>query len=221
VIKLTDIEFTYGENSFRLHIPLLEIISGDTLAITGRSGSGKSTLLNIISGILIPQGGKVQIDDVLLSDYPFADRQDFRLLKMGLVFQEFELLEYLDLLDNVLLPYYMSPLLELTPEVKDRARELLTLVGLEEKYNRKPANLSQGERQRVAVCRALVTQPPLVLSDEPTGNLDAGNRDIVINALTTYAEESGATLVVVTHDMELIPSFQSRLDMGEFINNQI
>ncbi len=219
MIKLSNIEFTYGENSFQLNIPELEIPSGETLAVTGRSGSGKSTLLNIISGILIPQNGQVEIDEVLLSDYAYADRQDFRLLKMGLVFQEFELLEYLDLIDNILLPYHMSPLLEMTSEVKEHGMELLDLVGLKSKHKRKPASLSQGERQRVAVCRALVTRPPLVLSDEPTGNLDAGNRDIVINALTTYGKDNGATLIVVTHDMELIPAFNSRIDMGEFLKD--
>jgi putative ABC transport system ATP-binding protein len=144
------------------------------------------------------------------------DRQDLRALRIGLVFQEFELLEYLDVLDNVLLPYRLTPVLELDREARVRARELAADLGLGDKLGRLPGELSQGERQRVGLCRALVTRPAVVLGDEPTGNLDPANRDRVIDALLAYGRDTGAPVVVVTHDHELLPRFDHVLDVGEF-----
>ena len=148
------------------------------------------------------------------------DRQDLRILKVGLVFQEFELLEYLDVLDNVLLPYRLTSLLELGDGVRERARTLLSDTGLGDKMHRYPAQLSQGERQRVALCRALVTKPAVVLGDEPTGNLDPGNRDHVIEALLTYGRQTGAPVVVVTHDHELLPRFDRVMKVDELVSDR-
>ena len=144
-----------------------------------------------------------------------GDRQDFRALRMGLVFQEFELLDYVDVLGNVLLPYRVSPALELGPEVRERGESLLRNVGLAEKRKRFPRSLSQGERQRVAVCRALVTQPAVLLGDEPTGNLDPENRDHVLDAMSRYADQARAPLVVVTHDREVQDRFDRVVDVRE------
>jgi putative ABC transport system ATP-binding protein len=134
---------------------------------------------------------------------------------MGLVFQEFELLDYLTVLDNVLLPFRLNPILQLTPEADQRARQLCEDVGLGDKLKRYPAYLSQGERQRVAVCRALVTQPVVIFGDEPTGNLDPVNRDHVMDILFEYSSESGAPLVIVTHDFELLGRFDRTIDVRE------
>ena len=128
--------------------------------------------------------------------------------------EELELLDYLDVLDNVLLPYRLTPVLELDGAARSRALELLGRVGLGDKVRRPPGRLSQGERQRVAVCRALVTRPAVVLGDEPTGNLDTANRDHVVDALLGYGRDTGAPVVFVTHDHELLPRFDRVLDVG-------
>lgn len=213
-IELCDVEFAWGGNGFRLRVPTLRVGTGDRLAIIGPSGSGKTTLLNLVAGLLTPTSGTVQALGFRLEELTHDERQELRLLRMGLVFQEFELLEHLDAFDNVLLPFRLSPDLVLDASVRARARELLGSAGMGDKLDRFPARLSQGERQRVAVARALITSPALVLCDEPTGNLDAENRDRVAEMLFGYAGESGAPLVVVTHDAELVGRFERVLDLG-------
>ncbi|TDI33832.1 MAG: ATP-binding cassette domain-containing protein, partial [Acidobacteria bacterium] len=132
-------------------------------------------------------------------------------------FQEFELLEYLSVLDNILLPYRVTPALRLDHAVRERAQDLARQVGIADKLGRLVDRLSHGERQRVAVCRALLTQPALLLADEPTGNLDPANRDRVLDFLFDYVARAGGTLVTVTHDRELLSRFGRVLDMKNFL----
>jgi putative ABC transport system ATP-binding protein len=181
--------------------------------MVGPSGSGKTTLLHLLAGILAPAKGSVVIDDVEVAELGREDRQDFRALSVGLVFQEFELLEYLTVPENILLPYRVSPALTLDDEAGQRAMELIGQVGLAGKKNSYPGQLSQGERQRVAVCRSLVTLPKVLFGDEPTANLDIDNRDHIMDTLLRYSEEHGAPLVVVTHDHELQGRFETVLDV--------
>jgi putative ABC transport system ATP-binding protein len=216
MIRLEKVTFAYKVGGFRLHVPTLEIAAGEKVALVGPSGLGKTTLLHLLSGVLVPTTGKITVDGVELSGLSREDRQDYRALRMGMVFQEFELLAYLDALDNVLLPYRISPVLLLDDDVRQRAGRLLQEVGLDGKQRRFPGELSQGERQRVAVCRALVTRPAILLGDEPTGNLDPHNRDHVLETLCQYGEQTRAPLVVVTHDHELLPRFDRTLDVREF-----
>ncbi len=215
IIKINKLKFGYRVGEFQLAIDDLCVKSHERVAIMGPSGSGKTTLLNLLAGILMPDSGGVEIDDTAISALSQEDRQDFRALRMGLVFQEFELLEYLDVLDNILLPFRISPVLNLTDPMRQRARDLCQEVGLSDKVRRFPKHLSQGERQRVAVCRALVTQPAVILGDEPTGNLDPANRDHVMDILFRYSETTGAPLVIVTHDYELLDRFDRRIDIRE------
>lgn len=215
LIDVRDLEFRYPTGEFRLRLPDLCLSAGEALAVTGPSGCGKTTLIHLLAGILEPDRGRIEIAGLDMTALAVEDRQDLRALRIGLVFQELELLDYLDVLDNVLLPYRLTPVLELDAEARDRALELLGRVGLEEKVRRPPGRLSQGERQRVAVCRALVTRPAVVLGDEPTGNLDPANRDHVIDALLDYGREMGAPVVVVTHDHELLPRFDRVVEVGE------
>ncbi len=215
IIGINKLKFGYRVGEFQLAVDDLCVKSHERVVITGPSGSGKTTLLNLLAGILTPDSGEVEVDGTVVSALNHEDSQDFRVLRMGLVFQEFELLEYLDVLDNILLPFRISPVLNLTRAVQQRAIDLCEEVGLSDKVRRFPAYLSQGERQRVAVCRALVTQPAVILGDEPTGNLDPANRDHVMDILFKYSEKTVAPLVIVTHDYELLDRFDRTIDIRE------
>ena len=216
MIEIKDLRFQYGAGDFCLDIPHLQVTDGETVAVVGPSGSGKTTLLNLIAGISRPQSGQVVTGATELAALDDRATRDFRIENIGLVFQEFELLDYLDVLDNVLLPYRINRSLRLDAAVLQRARELLTSVGIGDKFDRHPDNLSQGEKQRVAVCRALLVKPALLLADEPTGNLDVMNKDRVLDILLDYAKDNGATLVTVTHDRELFERFERIVDFKQF-----
>jgi putative ABC transport system ATP-binding protein len=219
VISIENVTFCYSGSDFRLHIPRFEVRSGDTVAVVGPSGSGKTTLLNLAAGVLVPDDGSVRIEDVDVCSLSEPKRRDFRISRIGLVFQEFELLEHLSVLDNILLPCRISPRIELDQARRERARELAHEVGIGDKLRRYPRRLSQGERQRVAVCRALLLQPPLLLCDEPTGNLDPVNKEHVLDILFAYVRRSGATLLTVTHDHGVLDRFDQTFDVGEFHNS--
>jgi len=216
MIEVKNVTFGYKIGGFRIAIPALDVAAGEKVAVIGPSGSGKTTLLNLLSGVLAPSAGRIAVDGTDVAALGREDRQDYRALRMGMVFQEFELLSYLDVLDNVLLPYRVSPVLTLNGEARDRARELVREVGLGGKERRYPRHLSHGERQRVAVCRALVTRPVVLFGDEPTGNLDPDNRDHIMNTLWRYCDDAKAPVVVVTHDHELLGRFDRTLDVMEF-----
>jgi ABC-type lipoprotein export system ATPase subunit len=216
VIRVQGLEFAYGEGDFRLRIPELHVGEGQNTAFIGPSGSGKTTLLNLIAGITVPVAGAITTHGVEVSGLSDAERRNFRISRVGLVFQEFELLEYLSVLDNILLPFRINPSLRLDRTVRERARSLAEQVGIVDKLARHPGRLSQGERQRVAVCRALLPQPGLLLADEPTGNLDPANKDRVLDIFFDQARATGTTLVAVTHDHELLPRFDRVVDFKKF-----
>jgi ABC-type lipoprotein export system ATPase subunit len=216
MIELEDLEFRYGEGDFRLRIPELTVERGSKVAVVGPSGSGKTTFLHLVAGISLPRAGRVVTGGTELSALDDAARRAFRIRKIGLVFQEFELLEYLNVLDNILLPYRIDPVLRLDAGVRERAARLAERVGIGDKLGRFANRLSQGEKQRVAVCRALLVEPDLLLADEPTGNLDPANKGRVLDNLVDHAEESGATLVLVTHDRDLLGRFERVIDFREF-----
>ncbi len=215
MIRIQQLDFRYREGGFRLQVPELAIDAGARVAVIGPSGSGKTTLLHLLVGILVPASGRVRVGDVEVCALDDAARRDFRIQNVGLVFQEFELLSYLTVLDNILLPYRIHHVLHLDEDVKARARTLAAEVGIADKLKRHPKRLSQGERQRVAVCRALVTSPRLILADEPTGNLDPGTTERVVDILLEQAERSGATLVTATHNHVLLPRFDDVVDLAE------
>lgn len=217
MILMEGLTFSYGTGGFRLEIPRLEIMQGRKVAVVGPSGFGKTTLIHLVAGILKPQKGKVRVGAIELGQYSGRDLLDYRIATMGLIFQEFKLLEYLSVLENILLPYRLNAVLELEPETRSRAAALAGQVGLADKLQRHPKNLSQGERQRVALCRALITKPSLLLCDEPTANLDPANRDRILELLFAYCREQEATLVMVTHDPEVLGRFDQQVDIRDFL----
>lgn len=216
MIKITDLEFGYPEGGFQLTIDALSVTQGASVAVTGSSGIGKTTLLNLISGVAVPNVGNIAVDGIQISTLTDRARRDFRIRNIGLIFQEFELLEYLNVCDNILLPYRVSTALKLNTDVRQRANELASTMGISDKLHRYVSHLSQGERQRVAICRALLPTPALILADEPTGNLDPENTDKVLNLLFDYIRSHKATLVSVTHEQHLLNRFDRVVDFSKF-----
>ena len=217
MISVRDLRFSYPGGEFELSVPDLRVAQGEKLAVIGPSGSGKTTLLHLMAGIRLPQTGAVVTDGVEVTSLDDGSRRDFRIRRIGMVFQEFELLEYLTVLDNILLPYRINGSLKLDRPVRDRAARLAEQVGLADKLNRLSTRLSHGEKQRVAVCRALIADPVLLLADEPTGNLDPNNTQRVLDILLEAADATGATLVTVTHDHDLLPKFDRHVDVMDLL----
>ncbi len=215
MIRIRDLDFSYGDEAFRLRIDELSIADRQRLAVIGPSGSGKTTLLHIMAGIIRPDAGQVLIEDHDLAQMNDAARRSFRVQQIGLVFQEFELLEYLNVLDNILLAYRINSALRLTAEVRHRAEQIAGDVGIADKLRRYPHQLSHGEKQRVAICRAVLPGPSLILADEPTGNLDPATKSRVVDTLLDCAEACEAGLVTVTHDYSLLNSFDRAIDLSE------
>jgi len=213
MISIQQMSHRYGEGSFALHVADWSVEAGSSVALIGSSGSGKTTLLNLISGVLKPRDGLIRTNDVEISGLPDAARRDFRLRNIGLIFQEFELLEYLNVLDNILLPYRISPALALDRAVRQRAAELAEETGLAGALHRNIQHLSQGERQRVALCRALLPEPALLLADEPTGNLDPENTRHVLDILFAQVRRHNTTLISVTHDHTHLQRFDEVTDL--------
>ena len=216
MVHIERLRFRYRHSDFALRVPDLAITRGCTVAFTGPSGSGKTTLLNLIAGIRTPDDGRITVDGVRINALNETARRAFRVRRLGLVFQEFELIEYLSVLDNILLPYRIGAGLRLERSTRERAIELARVVGIESKLRRYVGRLSQGEKQRVALCRALLPRPLLLLADEPTGSLDPANKMRVLDLLLQCAAEVEATLVMVTHDHDLLDRFDRIVDFRGF-----
>ncbi|NLY53457.1 MAG: ABC transporter ATP-binding protein [Firmicutes bacterium] len=176
----------------------LSIYAGEFLLILGPSGSGKSTLLSVIGGLDRPTAGEIMLEKQAIHRLSENQLAHLRRRKMGFMFQFFNLLSTLSALDNVALPLRMNGVS--THEARERAKQLLDLVGLSARLQHVPDELSGGEQQRVALARALATSPALLLADEPTGNLDSGNSSMVMELLERFNREQEQTIVVVSHD---------------------
>ena len=245
MISIKDLQFKYPRTDFSLQLPSLEVAPGSKVAFVGPSGCGKTTLLNLISGIATADRGSVVTAGQDVGKMTSSQRRDFRILNIGLVFQQFELVDYLDLKSNILLPFAINRSLQQSTDaglsffrsgrssessgitggsgtrnlaryikgvvrsndIQSRAIGLAQEMGLGDKLKRFPSQLSQGEKQRCAICRALVTEPRLILADEPTGNLDPKNKLAIMELLFEQAERFGQTLVMVTHDMSISVSY--------------
>jgi putative ABC transport system ATP-binding protein len=179
----------------------LEVKKGEFIAIMGPSGSGKTTLLNVLGCLDKPTSGKVILDEVDVEKLPEKELYKIRRDKIGFIFQTFNLLPYLNAIENVELP--MECTKKSGSERKKRARELLGLVGLAGREGHRPQRLSAGEQQRVAIARAFANDPAIILADEPTGNLDTQNKHEIVRLLANLNIDRGTTVVMVTHDSQI------------------
>ncbi len=196
LVKAEQLEKRYGDVR-ALDRVSFEVEAGEWIAIMGPSGSGKTTLINILGGLDRPSAGRAVVDGMEIGNLGERELTRYRADKIGFVFQQFHLVPYLTALENVMLAQYFHSITD-----EKEAAEALGRVGLSDRLNHVPAELSGGEQQRVAIARALINQPKLLLADEPTGNLDEANEAIVLQLLREL-NESGHTILVVTHSQAI------------------
>ena len=218
ILQIEDLKFWYTGKGFQLEISNLKINKGSKVAILGKSGSGKTTLAHLISGILKPQSGLIRFMGQDISDLSDGERRAYRIKNIGFIFQEFELIEYLSVLDNLILPYKLNKSLSLNEETISRAKAIAGRIEIENKLHKYPNQLSGGERQRLATARALITSPALVIADEPTGNLDTQTANKVLNEIINQSSKSNSTLLMITHDPRLLESFDQVIDLNKLTN---
>jgi putative ABC transport system ATP-binding protein len=193
-----------------VRVPVFAVGAGEQRALRGESGSGKTTFLNLIAGILAADSGRATIDGAEMAGRPESERDGLRAAKLGYIFQTFNLLQGYTVLENVVLRMSFSP----GGADPARARELLGRVGLGHRLGHYPRQLSTGQQQRVAVARALANRPRLVLADEPTGNLDRKNAREALALIREVCRETGAALLLVSHDDEVLAQFEGVEDFG-------
>ena len=192
ILQIRDLHFQYPASDFKIEISDIKITQGSKIAISGKSGSGKTTLIHLISGILKPQSGEILFYDKSITD--------------------------MNVMDNLILPYKINKSLVLDTEIKDKAKEIANRIGIGNKLDQHPKQLSGGERQRLAIARALITSPPLIIADEPTGNLDEKTSNIVMDEITDQVSYTNSTLIMISHNNELISSFDEIIDIQESPN---
>jgi ABC-type lipoprotein export system ATPase subunit len=219
VLEVENLKKSYrspdGETSAVVDVPQFSLQGGDQIALQGESGSGKTTFLNLIAGILQADEGRIKVDGAEMTALGEAGRDALRARTLGYVFQTFNLLQGYTALENVMLGMMFGAGAD-----KKRALELLERVGLKNRADYLPRQLSVGQQQRVAVARALANKPKLVLADEPTGNLDRVRADEALNLIQNVCAENGAALLLVSHDLEILRQFE-RVEKLSEINRAI
>lgn len=187
----------------------LEVNAGDTLAIVGSSGSGKTTLLSLLAGLDLPTSGEVYLKSYALHQFNEEQRSQVRANHVGFIFQQFLLINSLTALENIMLPAELANI----NDAEQRGKKLLAQVGLAERADHYPSQLSGGEQQRVAIARAFISQPDILFADEPTGNLDSKTGQHIADLLFNLNAEFGTTLVLVTHDQKLASRCAKQVEM--------
>lgn len=213
LLSLRRLQHTFPGSRLCLKMANLDLHRGEKVALIGRSGCGKSTLLDLIAGIQLPQQGDVFWGTESVNSLSETRRRDLRLKRIGFIFQDICLIAYLNVLDNILVPWRLSPSLKLTTGARDLAVELANRVGLGDQLQAPVNTLSQGEKQRLMICRALVTTPSLVLADEATSSLDPLSRDLIQTTLMAYVQQQRAGLLAVTHDHQTLHTFDRVIDL--------
>ncbi len=216
IIKASDIHKSFGQLKVLKGIDL-EVRKGEIVSITGASGAGKSTLLQILGTLSTPDSGSLEIDGTRVDRMSRDEAADFRCRKIGFVFQAHHLLPEFTAEENVMIPAMIAGVPQ--KKARERAAELISLLGLEERRNHKPSELSGGEQQRIATARALVNSPAVLFADEPTGNLDSVTKQEIHKLFFELRDKLGQTIVIVTHDPELASLCDRCLTMkdGRFI----
>lgn len=221
LLEMNDVRFHWpGRDGFALSVDSFRLEVAEKLFLKGPSGSGKSTLLSLICGIVAPDSGSIRIDGTDIARLRASQADRLRADKLGIIFQQFNLLPYGSMLQNVLLPLQFSSerraRASATGSPEDEARRLLQRLGLApDQHARGVTRLSIGQQQRVAVARAIIGHPRLVIADEPTSALDADNRDEFLKLLFEEVSRAGAGLILVSHDQSLASGFDRRMDISE------
>lgn len=218
-IEVRDLLFSWpGSDSVTLDIPAFSLDQSERCFLLGASGSGKSTLLRLLSGLMLPSSGSIHIMNQDLSKLSVNKRDRFRAREIGFIFQQFNLIPYLSILDNMEVSARLNQMGHQT--FLDRARELLTRLNIDEiLWTRRADQLSVGQQQRVAIARALIHQPPLLIADEPTSALDEDARDAFMKLLLNDMTDNNTTILFVSHDRQLIPAF-NRCESMQAINQR-
>jgi ABC-type lipoprotein export system ATPase subunit len=204
--------YTMGKRSLEVLRGVdLDVARGEFLALRGSSGAGKSTLLHLIGGLDLPNAGEIFFDGQDLVKFSERKLTEFRNRRVGFIFQAYHLLPELTALENACLPGRMARIA--SAKIEERGRELLARVGLKDRLDHKPSELSGGEQQRVAIARALINEPELILADEPTGNLDSKTGGEIIELLEGLRVEKSTTLVIATHDAKVAANAERVIEL--------
>ncbi len=223
ILKLTDVKYRWpGQTSFGISIPAFDLKVGETVLLLGESGSGKSTLLSLICGTVSADRGAISVSGTDIASLSAGQRDRFRAEQIGLIFQQFNLLPYASVLDNILLPLQFSPdRRKRVASLKEEAETLCQNLGLPDNVmNVRAGTLSVGQQQRVAAARALIGTPPLLIADEPTSALDAATQKTFLQLLFAQSRAHNTTLLMVSHDARLADQFDRVVQMSDITKTE-
>ena len=220
IVKIESLRFQWSKNNnFKIFVPKLEVGRGKKVLFLGESGSGKTTLLSLICGFLEPLSGSISINDKIISDLTSTNKDAYRSDNIGIIFQQFNLLPYANVIDNIILPLYFSKQRSKKVENKiNAAMNLCDQLRLPESIlNQKASNLSVGQQQRVAVARALIGSPSIIVADEPTSSLDTEAQELFLDLMFDQISKNSSTLLMVSHDKSLTKYFDQVIDINEIL----
>ena len=220
IIKIDTVKFYWSKKSnFKIFVPNLEIKKGEKVLLLGESGSGKTTILSLICGFLNPLSGNIFIKGKTINQLSSKTKDEYRADNIGIIFQQFNLLPYANVVDNVLLPLYFSKVRSNNvPNKREKVIELFKQLRLPDDITQfRASSLSMGQQQRVAVARALIGNPSLIIADEPTSSLDADAQKIFLDLMFQQISENNSTLLMVSHDRSLSDQFDRLIDINEIL----
>ena len=220
IVKIESLRFQWSKNSnFKIFVPKLEVGRGKKVLFLGESGSGKTTLLSLICGFLEPISGSILINDKIISDLTSTNKDAYRSDNIGIIFQQFNLLPYANVIDNIILPLYFSK--QRSKKVENKINVAMNLCDQlrlpESILNQKASNLSVGQQQRVAVARALIGSPSIIVADEPTSSLDTEAQELFLDLMFDQISKNSSTLLMVSHDKSLTNYFDQVIDINEIL----